>query len=202
MENGAPRQGLELNNAKYELTAVRPAQYPAGGVPEIAFAGRSNAGKSSIINTLLNRRNLARVGVTPGKTREINFYNVDGRLYLVDLPGYGYAKVSKEKRRSWGDIVDTYLYSRQQLRLVVLLVDIRHNPSEEDTVMYNWLREQGVPHIVVAAKSDKLSRSQVNAKLSDIRKALGMDEGAGPIPFSSESKQGRDEVWAAINSVW
>ncbi len=202
MENGAPKQGLELNNAKYELTAVRPAQYPAGDVPEIAFAGRSNAGKSSIINTLLNRRNLARVGVTPGKTREINFYNVDGRLYLVDLPGYGYAKVSKEKRRSWGDIVDTYLHSRQQLRLVVLLVDIRHIPSEEDTVMYNWLREQGVPHIVVAAKSDKLPRSQVNAKLADIRKALGTKEGAGPIPFSSESKQGRDEVWAAINSVW
>ena len=202
MENGVLKQGLILNNAKYELTAVRPDQCPTGSLPEIAFSGRSNAGKSSIINTLLNRRNLARVAMTPGKTREINFYNVDGKLYLVDLPGYGYAKVSKEKKRSWGDVVDTYLHSRRQLKLVVLLVDIRHTPSEDDKVMYDWLAGNGVPHLVVATKADKLPRSQVNPRLADIRKTLEMGEDIALIPFSAESKQGRDEVWAEINQVF
>lgn len=201
MENGISKQGLILNNARYELTAVRPDQYPAGNLPEIAFAGRSNAGKSSIINTLLNRHNLARVANTPGKTREINFYNVDDKLYLVDLPGYGYAKVSREKKLSWGDVIDTYLHTRHQLKLVILLVDIRHTPSEDDRVMHDWLVKNGVPHLVVATKADKLPRSQVNPRAADIRKAFAMGEGMSPVPFSSESKQGRDEVWAAINSA-
>lgn len=201
MEDGVLTQPLVINNSKYELTAVRPDQYPAGSLPEIAFAGRSNAGKSSIINTLLNRRNLARVAQTPGKTREINFYNVDGRLYLVDLPGYGYAKVSKEKKLSWGDVIDTYLHSRYQLRLVILLVDIRHTPSEDDRVMYDWLSGQGVPYLVVASKADKISRSQVKPRLEEIRKTLGMKGEALPLAFSAETKQGRDEVWAAINSA-
>ena len=202
MESGSLKTGLTLNNSRYELTAVRPDQYPTGNMPEIAFAGRSNAGKSSIINTLLNRRNLARVAMTPGKTREINFYNVDEKLYLVDLPGYGYAKVSKEKKLSWGAVVDTYLNSRHQLKMVVLMVDIRHTPSEEDRVMYDWLAGNGVPHAVVATKADKLPRSQVNSKLADIRKTFAMEEGISLIPFSAETKQGRDEVWAEINLAW
>lgn len=193
------KTGLELNNARYELTAVRPDQYPAGNMPEIAFAGRSNVGKSSIINALLNRRNLARVAATPGKTREINFYNVDDKLYLVDLPGYGYAKVSKEKKLSWAAVVDTYLNSRHQLKLVVLMVDIRHTPSEEDKIMYDWLAGNGVPHVVVASKADKLSKSQVNPRLVDIRKTLVMGENVSLIPFSAESRLGRDEVWSVIN---
>jgi GTP-binding protein len=201
MGDGVPGKGLILNNSKYELTAVRPDQYPAGNLPEVAFSGRSNAGKSSAINALLNRRNLARVAATPGKTREINFYNVDGKLYLVDLPGYGYAKVSREKKLSWGAVVDTYLHSRRQLKLVVLLVDIRHTPSEDDRVMYHWLAGHGMPHIIAASKADKLPRSQVAPRLADIRKAFGMESGAALIPFSAESGQGRDEVWAAINAA-
>lgn len=199
MESGNLKTGLALNNSRYELTAVRPDQYPGGNMPEIAFAGRSNAGKSSIINTLLNRRNLARVAMTPGKTREINFYNVDEKLYLIDLPGYGYAKVSKEKKLSWGAVVDTYLNSRHQLKLVILMVDIRHQPSDEDKIMYDWLAGNEVPHAVVATKADKIPRSQVNPRLADIRNALEMREGISLIPFSSETKLGRDEVWSVIN---
>jgi GTP-binding protein len=202
MESSGLKAGLTLNNSIYELTAVRPDQYPAGNMPEIAFAGRSNAGKSSIINALLNRKNLAREAKTPGKTREINFYNVDEKLYLVDLPGYGYAKVSKEKKLSWGAVVDTYLNSRLQLKLVVLMVDIRHTPSEEDRIMYDWLAGNGVPHLVAATKADKLPKRQVDPRLEDIRKTFEMEEGAGLIPFSAESKLGRDEVWKVINSIY
>lgn len=201
MGDGILTQPPAISNSRYELTAVRPDQYPAGSLPEIAFAGRSNAGKSSIINTLLNRRNLARVAQTPGKTREINFYNVDGKLYLVDLPGYGYAKVSKEKKLSWGDVIDTYLHSRYQLRLVILLVDIRHTPSEDDRVMYGWLSGQGVPHLIVASKADKIPRGQVKPRLEDIRRTLGMKGEQLPLAFSAETKQGRDEVWAAISTA-
>lgn len=201
MDSDTSKQGLELNNSRYELTAVRPDQYPAVNLPEVAFAGRSNAGKSSLINTLLNRRNLARVAQTPGKTREINFYNIDEKLYLVDLPGYGYAKVSKEKKLSWGGIIDTYLQSRLQLKFVILLVDIRHTPSEDDKVMYDWILDKGISHAVVATKADKLPRSQVKPRLDDIRKTLGISEGIALIPFSTETKQGRDELWSAINSA-
>jgi GTP-binding protein len=192
---------LIVNNAKYELTAVKPEQYPASILPEIAFIGRSNVGKSSIINTLLNRRNLARVASTPGKTREINFYNIDEKLYFVDLPGYGYAKVSKEKKSTWGEIIETYLYTRSQLKLVILLVDIRHAPSEDDKVMYEWILSHVVPHIVVATKADKIPRSQVNSKLQDIKTSLGILEGMTLIPYSSETKQGRDEIWGHLDRV-
>lgn len=190
-----------LNNAKFELTAVKPEQYPASTIPEIAFAGRSNVGKSSIINTLLNRKNLARVGATPGKTKEINFYNIDNKLYFVDLPGYGYAKVSKVKKASWYDVIETYLYTRQQLTLVVMMVDIRHTPSEDDKTMYDWILSRGILHIVVASKSDKIPRSQVNARLQDIKKTLGVKEGTAVIPFSSETRQGKDEIWGQLNSI-
>jgi GTP-binding protein len=183
---------LVLNNAKFEITAVKPAQYPASNVPEVAFVGRSNVGKSSIINSLLNRENLARVGSAPGKTREINFYNIDDSLYFVDLPGYGYASVSKGKKSTWFDIVETYLYSRLQLKLIIMLVDIRHAPSAEDKMMYDWLLTNNVPHLIVASKSDKISRGQINPRLQEIVKVLGVKEGIAIIPFSAETKNGRD----------
>ncbi len=183
---------MVLNNAKFEITAVKPSQYPASNVSEVAFVGRSNVGKSSIINALLNRKNLARVGAAPGKTREINFYNIDNSLYFVDLPGYGYASVSKDKKSTWFDIVETYLYSRHQLKLIIMLVDIRHSPSAEDKMMYDWLISNNVPHLIVASKADKISRGQINPRLQDIVKVLGVKEGIEMVPFSSETKSGRD----------
>lgn len=192
---------MVLNNARFEITAVKPSQYPASNVPEVAFVGRSNVGKSSIINTLLNRKNLARVGSAPGKTREINFYNIDDSLYFVDLPGYGYASVSKGKKSTWFDIVETYLYSRLQLKLIIMLVDIRHAPSEEDKMMYDWLVTNNAPHLIVASKSDKISRSQINPRLQEIVKVLGVKEGIAVIPFSSETRNGRDVLLTHIQSM-
>ena len=190
-----------VKNAKYELTAVRPDQYPVNTIPEVAFVGRSNVGKSSIINSLLNRKNLARVGATPGKTRELNFYNVDEVLYFVDLPGYGYASVSKGRKSSWGEFIETYLSSRGQLKMLIMLVDVRHLPSNDDKVMYEWIAHSKLPHIVVATKIDKIPRSQLQAKVSDIRKTLQMNNDIRVIPFSSVAKQGKDDVWSVIDGV-
>ncbi len=190
-----------VKDARYERTAVRPDQYPESNLPEIAFVGRSNVGKSSIINALMNRKSLARTSSTPGKTREINFYNVDGLLYFVDLPGYGYASVSRDKKHSWGDIIEKYLCLRRQLKSLVLLVDIRHLPSKDDKLMYDWLLANNVPHFVVATKSDKIPRAQVKPKLKDIREFLGIADENAVVPFSSETKQGSDEIWARISGV-
>ena len=191
---------MNLNNARYELTAVRPDQYPKTGLPEIAFVGRSNVGKSSIINALLNRRGLARKSSTPGKTREINFYNIDDKFYLVDLPGYGYASVSRTKKTSWGEVVDTYLNTRKNLLAIFMLVDIRHDPSEDDIVMHEWIQHQNINKIIVANKADKIPRAQIKLKTQAISEILGFDEKSKCIPFSAESKQGKDEVWKEIYS--
>lgn len=191
---------MELNKARYELTAVKPEQYPLSSIPEIALLGRSNVGKSTIINTLLNRKNLARVSSEPGKTRGINFYNIDDVCYLVDLPGYGYAKVSKGEKAFWGNIIETYLNSRCQLKMVIMLVDIRHAPSEDDKVMYKWILEHGLHHLVVATKTDKISRSQVHARIQDIKKVLGLGAGIDLIAYSSETRQGKDEIWTVIKA--
>ena len=189
-----------INNAKYELTAVKPEQYPIGNTPEIAFIGRSNAGKSSIINAMLNRKNLARVAAAPGKTRKINFYNIDNLIYFVDLPGYGFASVSKDKKLSWGNVVENYLYSRHQLKLILMLVDIRHKPSDDDKLMYEWIVNHAIDHIVIATKTDKIPRSQIKSRLHEIGITLGIGEGITLMTFSSETKQGRDELWAQIKT--
>ena len=191
---------MNLNNARYELTAVRPDQYPTNEIPEITFAGRSNVGKSSLINSLLNRRGLARVASKPGKTREINFYNIDDKIYFVDLPGYGYARVAKTIKSTWGEIIETYLTTRRQLSLIILLIDIRHSPTEDDVLMHNWLETIGIPYMVVATKLDKIPRAKVKERLLDIRQVLSLNEKIKIIPFSSETKQGRDELWEEINS--
>jgi len=192
---------LNLNNARFETTAVKPEQYPQSNLPEIAFAGRSNVGKSSMINFLLNRKNLAYVGATPGKTREINFFNIDDKLYFVDLPGYGYAKVPKEKSLSWDETINTYLNVRAQLKLIIMLVDIRHTPTKDDILMHEWLAGGNRPYIVAAAKSDKVTRSQIKQRLAEIRQVLKIPDNIPVIPFSSENKLGKEELWRAINSV-
>lgn len=192
---------MNIKNAKYELTAVRPDQYPTLHLPEIALVGRSNVGKSSIINTLLNRKNLARVAAEPGKTRQINFYNIDGTLFFADLPGYGYARVSKTEKDSWAEMIETYLNSRKQLQLIIMLVDIRHTPSNDDQTMFDWLANQDRSRLVVATKLDKITRGQVQKQLQDIRSTLVMNPGETLIPFSAVTGQGRDEIWNQINQL-
>ncbi len=190
-----------VKKAEHVITAVKPNQYPATGYPEIAFVGRSNVGKSSIINTLVNRKSLARVGGTPGKTRQINFYNVNDTFYMVDLPGYGFANVSKEMKASWQNIIETYLYSRKEnnLKLIVLLVDIRHSPSKDDITMNQWLRGFGLNTLIIATKADKISRSQINVRVNDIKKVLQLSNTDKVIPFSSEKRIGIEAVWGEID---
>ena len=190
-----------IHQSKIEITAVSPEQYPAKSMPDIAFAGRSNVGKSSIINALVNRKGLARVGSTPGKTREINFYNINDELFLVDLPGYGYASVSKEKKSTWYEIIETYLHRRLQLKIMILLVDIRHLPSEDDKIMYKWIVANGLSHFVVATKADKITRAQYKPKGQEIRAALGMAESIPLITFSAETKLGREDIWKEIERL-
>ncbi|ACL75270.1 ribosome biogenesis GTP-binding protein YihA/YsxC [Ruminiclostridium cellulolyticum] len=192
-----------IKNASHEITAVKPIQYPVTGFPEIAFVGRSNVGKSSIINTLVNRKSLARVGSTPGKTRQINFFDVNGEFYLVDLPGYGFANVSKEMKASWQNLIETYLYSRKEnfLKMVVMLVDIRHSPSKDDIIMYQWLKGFGLDTLIIANKVDKISRGQIHVRINDIRKVLQLDDAEKVIPFSAENRFGLEKVLAEFDNV-
>ena len=164
-------------------------------LPEIAFAGKSNVGKSSLINGLMNRKSYARISATPGKTQTINFYNINQELYLVDLPGYGYAKVSEQEKQKWGRMVERYLHGSKQLRAVFLLIDIRHDPSANDKMMYDWIRAQGYAPIIIATKLDKIKRSQKEKQVRAVRQGLGLPPETKVIPFSSVTKQGRDEIW-------
>jgi GTP-binding protein len=192
---------MEIKQAEFIISAVKKAQFPVTGFPEVAFVGRSNVGKSSIINAITNRKKLVKVSSTPGKTKLINFFLINNNSYFVDLPGYGYAKVSKEKKSSWNEIIETYLYKRRQVELILLLVDIRHLPSEDDKIMYQWIRGRGVPHLIIATKADKVPRGQVRKKLDEIKQAFDADDGVLLIPFSSETKQGKDEIWNHIDNI-
>lgn len=189
---------MEIKNAQYVVTAVEPEHYPVHPLPEVALIGRSNVGKSSLINSLVGRKNLARVAATPGKTRMINFYSLDNLVYLVDLPGYGYARVSKAERSSWGEMIETYLNTRKQLKVLLMLVDIRHPPTADDQMMAKWLKSQGWPRLVIATKLDKISRNQLDQKLQGIRANLDLTAQDRLIPFSAVSKQGREEIWQAV----
>ena len=180
------------------MRAVNKSQYPAEGIPEIALAGRSNVGKSSIINTLLNRRNFARTSQTPGKTRTINFYLINNEFYFVDLPGYGYAKIAKSEKEKWGGIMERYLESRQELCSIFLLVDIRHEPTADDKLMYEWIKHFGYNCVVIATKADKISRGQYQKHISIIRKKLQMESSEKVIPVSSLKKTGVEELWEEI----
>ena len=175
---------------------------PESTRPEIAFAGKSNVGKSSLINALMNRKSYARISATPGKTQTINFYNINEELYLVDLPGYGYAKVSEQEKEKWGQLIERYLHGSSQLKAVFLLVDIRHEPSANDKMMYEWVVSQGYHPIIIATKLDKIKRSQVDKHLKMLRTGLSLVPGTKIIPFSSMTKQGRDEIWELVETEY
>ncbi len=189
---------MRINDAEFVTSAVKTADYPAGELPEVALAGRSNVGKSSLLNKLVNRKGLARTSNTPGRTRLINFFRVNGVFHLVDLPGYGYAKVSLREKDSWRKMVEGYLNTRINLRGIVLLIDSRHPPTAQDIQMYDWLKYRGANAVVVATKADKNSRSRLLQSLKVIRAALPLAEGDQLVPFSSETGQGREELLEII----
>ena len=193
---------LNFGKAAFSRSAGAPKDFLKDGLPQFAFAGRSNVGKSSVINRLLNRKNLAYVGASPGKTTQINYFLVDDRAYLVDLPGYGYAKVSKAEKERWGRLMESYFQEGYQfLTAGVLIVDIRHKPTADDVTMHNWFRETGCPEIIVANKLDKLKKSQVEPALALIRETLELDEEDILIPFSAEKGIGKDELIGVLNKA-
>jgi GTP-binding protein len=192
---------MRITAAEFVTSAVVPAQYPAGMGPEVAFVGRSNVGKSSLINTLLNRRGLAKTSATPGKTRTINFFRVNGRFGFVDLPGYGFAKVSRAERATWGPMVEQFFRQRPELKGVVHLVDARHEPTADDRQMRTWLLQWQRPLMVVATKIDKIGRSQRPNHLKRIAEALSLDAEAPLIAFSAQTGEGKEQVWAWIRQV-
>ena len=190
-----------IKKAELETVCGIGSRIPESSRPEVAFAGKSNVGKSSLINGLLNRKSLARTSSQPGKTQTINYYNVNDMLHLVDLPGYGYAKVSEEVREKWGRMIERYLHGSRQLKAVFLLVDIRHAPSENDRTMYQWILYQGYEPVIIATKLDKIKRSQVSRQLKILKEGLEVKQGTKMIPFSAENRQGRDEIWELIEDV-
>jgi len=186
---------MEVNHVELVMSAVDPAQYPTTGYPEIALVGRSNVGKSSLTNVLINRRSYARTSSQPGKTQTLNFYNVEDQLYFVDVPGYGYAKVSKSEREKWGNMIETYLTQRDQLKGVDSRVDARHAPTEDDVQMYQYLAYFNLPTLIVATKSDKIARGKWNQAVSQIKKAMNLPNTDNIIMFSAPKKVGKDAVW-------
>ena len=192
---------MKVNNVSLAAVGVKMSQYPTDGKPEIAFAGKSNVGKSTLINAMIGRKSLARTSSQPGKTRTINFYDVEDILYIVDLPGYGYAKAPKSEIDKWGMMIEEYLNKRQVLKGIVMLVDIRHEPGENDKIMYNWLKHYDYDIIVVATKMDKLKRSQIQKQLSVIKKGLNMAPEDTLIPFSGETKVGVEELWSVLENI-
>ena len=192
---------MNIKNVSLETVCGITSRLPDNTLPEIAFAGKSNVGKSSLINALMNRKALARTSAQPGKTRTINFYNINDAMYLVDLPGYGYAKVAQEVREKWGKLIERYLHGSKQLKAVFLLIDIRHEPSENDRQMYEWIVYQGYDPIIIATKLDKIKRSQLQKQLKILRTGLGVKPGTQLLPFSALTKQGRDEIWAVMDEI-
>lgn len=193
---------MKINSVNLETVCGITSKLPENDKLEIAFAGRSNVGKSSLINSLINRKSYARTSQQPGKTQTINFYNVNDMLYFVDLPGYGYAKVSQETVAKWGKMIDNYLENSKVLRLVFLLVDIRHTPNKNDIQMYDWCINYGFNPIIIATKEDKVKRSQKARLVKEIKQALNVVDGTPVIPFSSLTKEGRDEIWEYIDMVY
>lgn len=187
-------KNMIIKNVNLETVCGITSKLPANTLPEFAFAGKSNVGKSSMINALMNRKSLARTSSQPGKTQTINFYNINDALYFVDLPGYGYAKVSQEAKAKWGKMIENYLRKSPVLKMVFLLVDIRHEPSANDKTMYEWIIYNGYRPVIIATKMDKLKRSQIARQVKLVREGLGMEKGDILIPFSAETKQGRDEI--------
>lgn len=192
---------MVIRNVSLETVCGITSKLPENTLPEIAFAGKSNVGKSSLINAVMNRKSLARTSSQPGKTQTINFYNLNGKMYLVDLPGYGYANVSVSVKEQWGKMIERYLLSSKQLRAIFLLIDIRHDPSANDVNMYKWIVDKGYSPIIVCTKLDKINRSQVQKQLKAVREKLGAGKETKMIPFSATTKQGRDEIYALMDEI-
>ncbi|MDP4095683.1 ribosome biogenesis GTP-binding protein YihA/YsxC [Paenibacillus sp. P96] len=190
---------MKVTKSEFIISAVRPEQYPADGLPEVALAGRSNVGKSSLINRMINRKNLARTSSTPGKTQQLNYYRINDDLYFVDFPGYGFAKVSKSLRQAFGEMIETYLTQREPLKLVLQMVDLRHPPSKDDLMMHEWLKHYNLPLCVVGTKADKIPRTRREKHIKVIKQELGIGSGDLFIPFSSEEGLGREELWTVIS---
>lgn len=191
-----------VKNPKFEISAVGPKQYPTNNLPEIVLAGKSNVGKSSFINTMINRKSLARTSSEPGKTRQINFYNIDSKFYFVDLPGFGYSKMSHTEQEKVGKFIEEYLFNRKNIACIVLLIDIRHNPSENDIMMFNYIRSIGAPHIVIANKADKIAPTKVTSYVENLRKLLEANDDDIILPFSSEKKIYTEDVWNILNKFY
>ena len=192
---------MVIKNVELETVCGVTSMLPDNKLPEVAFAGKSNVGKSSLINALMMRKSLARTSAQPGKTQTINFYNINKEIYLVDLPGYGYAKASEKEREAWGQMIERYLNTSEKLRAVFLLVDIRHAPSANDKQMFEWMAYVGYDPIVIATKLDKIKRSQIDKQIKIIRQGLGADKETIIVPFSAETKQGRDIIWDCMDQV-
>ena len=192
---------MVIKNVSLETVIGVTSKIPDNQLPEIAFAGKSNVGKSSLINALMNRKSLARTSAQPVKTQTINFYNINDELYFVDLPGYGYAKVSQQEKEKWGKMIEKYLHRSKVLQAVFLLVDIRHEPSANDRQMYEWILANGYHPIVIATKLDKINRSQIAKQVKLVKQGLGVDKDTIVIPFSAETKQGREEIYDLIDQL-
>lgn len=188
---------LNVNNAEFIKSAASPKQFIQSSLPCVAFAGKSNVGKSSVINRLLNRKNFARVGAEPGKTIHVNYFLIDGKLYIVDLPGYGYAKVSRSERERWGKLMEEF-FASGLFKLGVMIVDARHKPTADDITMAEWFKSSDCPFVIVANKLDKLKKSEIEPNMALIRSTLGLDESVNIIPFSAEKGQGREELMAEL----
>lgn len=193
---------MVIKQVELETVCGITSKLPENAYPEVAFAGKSNVGKSSLINSLVNRKALARTSSQPGKTQTINFYRINQAEYLVDLPGYGYAKVPQSEKEKWGKLIERYLHGSKQLKAVFLLIDIRHEPGKNDTIMYDWICQNGFAPIIIATKLDKIKRSQVQKQVKLIKAGLSVKPGTKIIPFSAQTKQGVDDVWATIESLW
>lgn len=192
---------MVIKNVSLETVCGVTSKLPVNDKPEVAFAGKSNVGKSSLINALMNRKSLARTSAQPGKTQTINYYNINDALYFVDLPGYGYAKASENVKAQWGKMIEDYLHKSKQLKCVFLLIDIRHAPSENDRIMYDWIVKNGYHPVIIATKLDKINRSQVQKQLKLIRETLRVEEGTVMIPFSAQTKQGREEIYDILDGI-
>lgn len=191
---------MKIKNVELETVCGITSVLPDNMLPEIAFAGKSNVGKSSLINGLMNRKSLARTSQTPGKTQTINFYNINKELYLVDLPGYGYAKASESEKKKWGKLIERYLHESNKLKAIFLLIDIRHEPGKNDKMMYNFILEMGYHPIIIATKLDKLKRSQVQKHIKQVKQGLELTPETILIPYSSVTKVGRDEIWNFVDT--
>lgn len=189
---------MKIRSADFIISAVGPKQYPVDGLPEIALVGRSNVGKSSLLNKMMNRKALARTSQKPGKTQTLNYFRVNDMIYFVDFPGYGYAKVAKTLRHQWGKMIEGYLKNREELKFIVQLIDLRHPPTKDDIAMYEWCKELGIPTVIVTTKADKIARGRWQQHTKVIKQDLRMRETDSLILFSSETGQGRDELWKEI----